>query len=416
MEDNKHHTFSISRRHFLKYSGVAASGIACSTLVSCDQPQPEGCGQIMPALAGYQPSISSAWVQKDMHEESYPLFKSVVDAATDFSWYNTGDKILLKLALNSGAPFPATTDAWSLACMIRYLVEEKGVEKENIIVGDQSGAEYVVWTSKSKRGASRALCKTAGLLQVIEGTGVTPCFFEERGYDAYFAAYPPEPHHWEAPLYISSIVNEVDHIIFLPRVGAHILGDISSGLKISVGFLRDDSRLQFHQGGGNFYAMYEEISQVDEIRNKLRLAVTSGRKVLTTIGPDFGHISYPEHGLIFASSDLLAHELLASAWLKYNYEHLTPSSAKAFADVSNFRSVINAGFTSIFFAGMKGQKIITPGLPINNKDNILCHQAILNCIKRTGGQPEAIIWQSANDNPDESVTQYLEDMIDPISV
>ena len=62
--------------------------------------------------------------------------------------------------------------------------------------------------------------------------------------------------------------------------------------------MRDDSRKEFHSGGKDFYAMYEEINEIPEIKSKLRLSLTSGRKVMTTIGPDIGTVAEPEQGLI----------------------------------------------------------------------------------------------------------------------
>src|ERR1700687_2953771 len=39
--------------------------------------------------------------------------------------------------------------------------------------------------------------------------------------------------------------------------------------EIGVGFLREDSRKLFHQGGENYYAKYQEINEVPEIKSKL---------------------------------------------------------------------------------------------------------------------------------------------------
>jgi len=38
-------------------------------------------------------------------------------------------------------------------------------------------------------------------------------------------------------------------------------------MKISVGFLREDSRKLMHQGGATYYAMYEEINEVPQIKS-----------------------------------------------------------------------------------------------------------------------------------------------------
>ena len=80
--------------------------------------------------------VSCSWVFKGEHENSYVLFKKIVEAATDFSWLSKGDRVLIKMALNSGNPYPATTDPWSVKCMVK-LLREKGAGR--ILVGDKSG-------------------------------------------------------------------------------------------------------------------------------------------------------------------------------------------------------------------------------------------------------------------------------------
>ena len=83
----------------------------------------------------------------------YPQFQDLVNSATDFSWLKPGDTVLLKIALNSGNPYPMTTDPWLVRCMVA-LLSEKGAS--TILAGDQSGAEHVVWTADSKKGVPAA--------------------------------------------------------------------------------------------------------------------------------------------------------------------------------------------------------------------------------------------------------------------
>lgn len=353
----------MSRREFLSLTAGLSAMAACPSILA-------GCGTSSTPLPSPEPtvykhSVSSAWIPKDKQEDSYPLFKAMVEDATDFSWLSMGDRIFLKLALNSGNPFPATTDPWALKCMIE-LLNEKGAGE--IVVGDQSGVEHVFYTPFSGRGSSRECCRTAGLLEVMDKYNVTPCFFEERGYDAYRATSPAGSHHWKQPIYITTAVDDVDHIINLPRVGNHFMAGKTFGMKISVGFLRDDSRVVFHLNFGKFQEMYEEINHVPELESKVRLTVTSGRAVMTTIGPDRGQIVRPDHGLIFASQDLLAHDLLAASWLEANRMGDSP-------------------------------------------EDIYSHPAIINCMERLGGCPESILWNRINANPDSSISTFMENLL-----
>lgn len=355
----------INRREFLSLTAGMGVAAACPSLLA-------GCGDPSDSrpLPSLQPSfhghgVSSAWIDNGDPESQDDLFRAAVEAATDFSWLSRGDRVLLKLALNSGNPFPATTDPWALRCMVRIL-QERGAGE--ILAGDQSGVEHVFHAPTWGWGASRECCRTAGLLDVIEACGATPCFFEERGYDAYRQTLPPAPHHWDEPMNVTTALDDVDHIIHMPRVGAHIMAGRTLAMKIVVGFLRDDSRVFFHVNFGTFQEMYEEINHVPEIASKVRLAVTSGRAVMTTGGPDQGEVLWPDHGLVLASEDLLAHDLLAAAWLEATR---------------------------------------TAGAP----EDIRAHPAIVNWAERIGGMPESIRWSRINEHPDASVTVRMENLL-----
>jgi uncharacterized protein (DUF362 family) len=391
----------INRRKFLGTSaGLTFTAMLPSSTKA--EEKPESPSKNLPTLKGYQPQVTGAWVRKGEHGNSSSLIKEILEATTDFSWLKKGDKVLIKLALNSGNEFPATSDPWVLKHVVGVLRSRGAGE---VLVGDQSGVGDVHWKKDSQKGSSRALCQSAGLLSSIGDCGATPVFFEEAGYDSYLQTSPPGSHHWKMPLWIPSIVNQVDHIIFMPRVSSHVMGEITSGLKLSVGFLREDSRRDFHSGGENFYAMYEEIAQVPEISSKLRLTITSGRKVLTTIGPNDGDIAEPEHGLIFASEDLLANEILSYAWLLWNREFETSSFAKATkGNVSRFASFFNKRFVKKLWPA---EDVEVPGLQIFRPGNIYDHPSIMNFMKRKGGKPEKILWKQINSISDKSIPEYL---------
>lgn len=396
-----------SRRDFLKLSGAAA-GAALIPACAHRMEVMEKDVKAMPADNMWTPHATSAWIPKGGHTESYAVFKKTVEAATDFSWLSAGDSVLIKLSLNSANPYPATTDPWSLAFMVR-LLREKGAGR--IMAGDSSGVESVHWTREKQKGSSRECCKKTGLLDAALQSGADPVFFEETGYDAFIPLSPTGVHHWKEPLWITSAVNQADHIIYLARVSSHIMGDITSGMKIGVGFLREDSRKAFHQGGDAFYAMYEEINHVPEISSKLRLAVSSGRKVLATFGPDNGHVTTPSSGIFIASDDLLAHELISYAWLLYNREHET-----GFFDVgitgrlTRMRSFINKGF--VWYTWKDGKFFETPDFPLFIAGNIYAHPSIMNAMKRRGGRPARIDWEQINPSAEtEMMANYIQDKI-----
>lgn len=392
-----------SRRDFLKFTGMA--GCAAS-LPACAHSMNEmkGVADAMPVAEGWTPQVASAWIPKGDVDNAYELFKKTLEASTDFSWLSKSDTVFIKLTLNSGNPYPATSDPWSLVSLIR-LLREKGAGK--IMVGDSSGIEQVHWRKETQKGASRECCKESGLLDVIEQNGAEAVFFEEAGYDAFIAEEPAGQHHWKEPVMITTAIKNTDHLIYLTRVSSHVMGDITSGFKTAVGFLREDSRKAFHRGGKDFYAMYEEINQVPSITSKLRLTVSSGRKVLSTFGPDEGHVTEPARGLVLASEDLFAHEMLSYAWLLYNREFET-----GFFDgittrrLTKRRSFINKGFVWLMWDD--GGFFNTPTMPLFIPGSIYDHPSVINHMERKGGRPAGIEWKQVN-RPEgsEKIVDYM---------
>jgi uncharacterized protein (DUF362 family) len=353
--------------------------------------------------------VSVAWLPKG--ETPYAQYKQVIENATDFSWLHKNDRILVKLALNSGNLNPATTDPWGLDCLLKVL-KEHGASK--IFVGDSSGCRFVYWNAKGQvRGSTREFAKTSGCLDVIEANGATPVFFEERGYDAYIATVPKGEHHWKKePMRVTSFVNEVDHIIYAPRLSSHMLADFSSGMKIGVGFLREDSRKRFHSSGANFHPMYEEINEVPEIKSKLRLTVTTGRRVQTIIGPDVGHIVEPTSAPIFASENLLAHELYAYGYLMYTRATMTPKEVALPAlgpgtlwEIQRQRTVRNRGFLKYVW-NLEADEV--PELVDFNPGDIYKHPAIVNYMRLNSGQNVKFSVLEINQNTDAKARQYLQ--------
>jgi uncharacterized protein (DUF362 family) len=359
MEDG----LKINRREFLRITAGAGAALTCPSIIT-------GCifDKLPDVLAGYKPRVSSIWVPRDDQESCRAMFETMVMSATDIgTWLSPGDRVFLKLALNSPYPFPATTDPCVLDCMIKLLRDNGAGE---ILAGDQSGIGHVNHTRITNKGSSRECCAASGLLDVITSNDATPIFFEEAGYDnGYRPVHPSPPHHWgPAPLYMTKAMDDVDHIIYLPRVANHAIAGKTFGLKLPIGFLRDDTRIYtLHLDLLNFYAKYVELNFIPEIASKLRLTVSSGRSVLTTNGPDQGEIVTPDIGLIFASEDLLANDLLASAWLEANR---------------------TGGDEKIYY-----------------------HPAVMRYMEIKGGRPEELLWTQLNEHPDTAVPGYMEGLL-----
>lgn len=308
-------------------------------------------------------SDSTLFVTKTTEESlSKDIKKVFLKATNNLSWLRKGDLVLLKPALNSSDPYPATTHPLAIK-VVREILENGGAK---VIIGDQSGIEHVVHSPKGiVRGSSREL-----FLKSKMGTEeMSFVGFEELGWEkGFFHFKSDQTRSWKDGFFVTNMIKEVDHIIGLPRLSTHVCAGTTLGLKNMVGLLRQDSRLEYHADGpfskrinayskgsdlktdyqneNNFLEKTAEISLC--LKDKLRLTLCVGTKAQTVFGPDkkiggiFKTISPKfDEKVIFASSDIVAAEVFAYAFLKYLYDNKTPKFPKKIENFTLFESKVN---------------------------------------------------------------------------
>ena len=128
--------------------------------------------------------------------------KNAARAVTDFSWLSRGDSVLIKPALNSGNPYPATTSPEAVRAMVELLTE-KGAAK--VIVSDMSGIEHVKLTPEKLKGSSRELMNESGIAKAAVEAGAELYFPEELGWNAFFEDAPGDSTHWKNPIMMPKI-------------------------------------------------------------------------------------------------------------------------------------------------------------------------------------------------------------------
>lgn len=275
-----------------------------------------------PGFSGAIEKVAAAAIPKRSPDASVAAaVRRVAEAATDFSWLSRGDTVFIKPAANSANPYPATTSPLAVNAMVRLLIE-KGAGR--VIVGDKPGVQSVYQDGNRQRGASREVLLKNGLQTAAIDAGAQVHYFEEPGYDAFFPDRTEHAGHWRGELLFPNILNQVDHIVLLPRVSRHALAGTTLGLKAAVGWLRDDTRLELHRDAASFLEKTAEISDARTLRQKLRLVLSLATKVQTSFGPDRGWAAEPDPGLVFGSESLLAHDMAPLGWLLWNREHCTP--------------------------------------------------------------------------------------------
>lgn len=319
---------------------------------------------------------------KDMDQ----AIRDAVFAVDKLDWLQPRDTVFIKPVINSGKPYPATTSPLALASMIR-LIKEKGAGR--VVVGDMSGVGHLHQGPEGCKGSTRSLAKSAGLFNTVLDAGAEWAFFEEAGWESFYEEQPAPGSHWQKGIMLPNVLQEVDHIVSMPRCSRHALLGNTLGIKSVVGYMRYDTRLEYHHAAKSIQEKTAEANTVPTLLQKQRLVVTAADKVLATFGPDLGHVITPEQGLVIASRSLIAHDLISLAWLIIhwrqapwlNKQFLTdPSSNKFVADLGN-RLV--AGVLGGWKSGISAQTMENSPLP-----NIWRDRTLQRAFELVGGIPE----------------------------
>ena len=331
--------------------------------------------------------------------------RDVAEAATDFSWLSRGDTVLIKPASNSAKRYPSTTSPLSIRAMVG-LLRKKGAGR--VIVADKPGVEHVYQDKKRQRSSSRKIMTINGLHQATLESGAEVHYFDEAGYDAYFGDRTVHDSHWRGELILPNILNQVDHVVLLPRVSRHVLAGTTLGLKVGVGWLRDDSRLELHRDAKSFFEKIAEINDAKVLRQKLRLVLTVATKVQTTFGPDRGFSAEPDPGLVFGSESLIAHDMVSLGWLFWNRKYATPPDQLArYRDpYLTYPGTFNRLFVGYVWGVRQLLRSETYGtVPIRS---VLTDPVILRAATIWGGLPRLEL-EDVGAELDENISAYLMD-------
>jgi uncharacterized protein (DUF362 family) len=315
-------SFVLGRRRFgqLVAGGMLSAALPGARSGSADAQVESAGGQPLPTVlrhfgAAASPVTLSAVARGAGDEAVERAVRRAALSATDFSWLSRGDTVLVKPVCNSGNVYPATTDPVALRAMIG-LLREKGAGR--VIVGEMSGVQSVRFTPDHLRGSTRELMISSGLARAAEDAGAQLVAFEEQGWDAFFEDPVGMGGSWQGGVMLPKVLEEVDHVVLMPRCARHLLAGSTLGLKAAVGWWRHDSRLEYHRAASTFSQKTADANTARTLLAKQRLVLSSATKVLTTFGPDQGWVEEPETGLVIASPSVVAHDMVSLAWLNEN--------------------------------------------------------------------------------------------------
>jgi len=184
-----------------------------------------------------------------------------------------------------------------------------------------------------------------------------------------------------------TILNDVDHIVVMPRCSRHILAGASLGLKAVVVYWRTDTRLQYHYHAESFHERTAEGNRAKTLLDKQRLVISTGDKLLATSGPDKGYIHTPSAGLVIASESIVAHDMVSLAWLLYNRTLLPAEEQNTFKDTSTtVAKLINTLVVKLI--GTWGNSLTSETLLKNDLNSIWDDRVLNHAYKIFGGIPD----------------------------
>lgn len=342
---------------------------------------------LMNLRLGQSETVSVAPVNRNPSpQEMDQAIRDATFAVDTLDWLLPGDTVFIKPVINSGKPYPSTTSPLAVASMIRLL---KGKGAGRVVVGDMSGVGHLDQRPEGCKGSTRKLAKSAGLFNTVLDAGAEWAFFEEAGWENFYEELPAPNSYWQRGIMLPNVLREVDHIVSMPRCSRHALLGNTLGLKSVVGYMRYDTRLEYHHAARSIQEKTAEANTVPTLLQKQRLVVTAADKVLATLGPDLGHVFTPPQGLVIASRSVIAHDLISLAWLIMHWRQAPWLNKQALTDPSSNKFVTNmanrvvTGILGGWKWGFTAETMENSPLP-----NIWRDRTLLRACELMGGVPD----------------------------
>ena len=330
------------RRGFMELTGQAALAAALAGAVGPFRAvwaQEAGAARV--AVVGFPNGSNAGTVAGKLAE--------AIAAVTDLSWLRPGQSVAIKVASNSGKPYPFTTHPGALQALIRML-EGKGAGR--VIVADQAGLEWVGPPIGSEEMAKRVRelwrgfhSGTATGMQVLEMNGLKAAAegagAEVRSFDAEadWRPHPPTP-SWKEGFRIPKLYDEVDHVINFARPAAHVMLGHTTCIKNWYGWLHGQDRLRSHVECEarpikdwmklKFKQLKDLPERIAEVagafKGKTRLNLVASIDTYCDVGPDWG--TQPlQSSSIMASADMLAIDAASAALVAWE-KHRVPEAER----------------------------------------------------------------------------------------
>jgi uncharacterized protein (DUF362 family) len=197
-----------------------------------------------------------------------------------------GDMVTIKPNLNTGDPFPASSDASFIEAVGQNLLEV-GAKKLQII------------ESSMVRASTRDISNEVGLTQVAESLGADIVFLEEQPQikvDIPNGKFLKQVH-------IGKPLLDIGKLVLVPCLKTHKYARFTGSMKLFVGWMSRQDRIKMHMSH-----LEEKVVELASFFHPV-LIVMDARKCFVTGGPASGQVETPN--LILASGDMVSIDVQA---------------------------------------------------------------------------------------------------------
>ena len=208
-----------------------------------------------------------------------------------FSSFKPGDKILIKVNLNSPNPYPASTSNEMLETLLKML-NEVGMKK--IYIGESSGLGYLPTRKVMEKKKYHIFKKYNARILVFDygrwtNVAVNGIYFKN--------------------IIIPSCIYKFDRIINLANLKTHNQADFSFSTKLLIGLMHPAQRYSLHRDH-----LHERIAEMS-LAIQPDLSIIDARTAFIDGGPDVGRAADANAIIIdsnLLNADLKAYNLLVS--------------------------------------------------------------------------------------------------------
>ena len=288
------HRGDLSRRDFLKATGLA---MGTTMLGGIDSLAQTG-GQTVAVGIARGETIGRA-------------VRDAVELAGGMDFIRSGQTVMIKPNVNTGDPYPASTNPEVLLEVIKMVRER---DPKRLIVGDRSTMRRDTVTEMRRNGVE----------QVVLDAKAELLHFDDM---KWVPMNPAKSANWENGYHVPEAISQADHIINVPVIKTHSSAWFTMSMKNFVGLLHPDDRRVMHgvqrrsrdqgaaqQNNDGYVTFAHMIAELGLIVTP-SLNIMDGTKAFVSGGPSNGDTVEPK--LIVASRDRIATDVTGLGILKH---------------------------------------------------------------------------------------------------